>query len=174
MRIERRFGQPNRHTFLIHPISQLLAEELTPGSWYDPFAGFNSPAQHTNDGNPESPAADHLDGLDWLQKQPTDAADGVLYDPVYSLYQAKTLYKQYGWSSFTTQMDYWSKCRDEVARITKPGGKVISFGWTSMGMSRQRGFKVTRILLVPHGGARNDTIVTVEQGVTSKNTQVQK
>jgi hypothetical protein len=31
-----------------------------------------------------------------------------------------------------------------------------------MGMGKNRGFKIKRILLVPHGGAKNDTIVTVE------------
>lgn len=160
--IERRFGQPNKHTFLIFPIKQLLSEELDDGVWFDPFAGWNSPAQFTNDGNRETLARDHEDGLSWLSRQETGSADGVLYDPPYSLYQAKTVYESHGCSSFATNMAYWSQCRDEVARIVKPGGKVISCGWTSMGMSQSRGFFVTRVLLVPHGGARNDTIVTVE------------
>lgn len=31
-----------------------------------------------------------------------------------------------------------------------------------MGLGKNRGFKMTRILLVAHGGSKNDTIVTVE------------
>jgi len=31
-----------------------------------------------------------------------------------------------------------------------------------MGIGKNRGFEMTRILLVPHGGSKNDTIVTVE------------
>ena len=61
-----------------------------------------------------------------------------------------------------TRMDFWSKCKDEIARITKPGGKVICFGWNSMGLGKNRGFEMTNILLVPHGASKNDTITTVE------------
>ena len=49
-----------------------------------------------------------------------------------------------------------------MARILKPGGKAICFGWNSMGLGKNRGFEMTRILLVPHGGSKNDTICTVE------------
>ena len=41
-------------------------------------------------------------------------------------------------------------------------GKVVSFGWNSGGIGMKYGFKIDRILLVPHGGSHNDTIVTVE------------
>lgn len=59
-------------------------------------------------------------------------------------------------------MGYWSDVKDEMARIIKPGGKVICFGWNSMGLGKNRGFEMKRILLVAHGGSKNDTIVTVE------------
>ncbi len=36
------------------------------------------------------------------------------------------------------------------------------FGWNTGGLGKGRGFSLDRILLVPHGGTRNDTIVTVE------------
>jgi len=51
---------------------------------------------------------------------------------------------------------------NEVARILKPNGKLIAFGWTSGGGAMSRGFEMQRILLVPHGSRKNDTIVTVE------------
>jgi len=34
-----------------------------------------------------------------------------------------------------------------------------------MGIGKGRGFKIVRIMLVPHGGAKNDTIVTVERKI---------
>ena len=37
-----------------------------------------------------------------------------------------------------------------------------------MGFGIQRGFKMERILLVPHGGPHNDTIVTVERKIQSQ------
>ena len=39
------------------------------------------------------------------------------------------------------------------------------YKWTSMGLGKNRGFKLKEILLVPHGGSKNDTIVTVEQKI---------
>ena len=60
-------------------------------------------------------------------------------------------------------MKYWADCKNEIARIIKPGGKAICFGWNSMGLGKNRGFKMERILLVPYGGSKNDTIVTVEK-----------
>ena len=32
-----------------------------------------------------------------------------------------------------------------------------------MGLGKNRGFEMLEILLVPHGGSKNDTIVTVER-----------
>ncbi len=57
----------------------------------------------------------------------------------------------------------WANQKKEIARIVKVGGKVISFGWNSGGIGKKYGFEITRILLVPHGGHHNDTIVTVEE-----------
>ena len=64
--------------------------------------------------------------------------------------------------SYEMNNSYWSKCKDEIARIMKPGGKVVSFGWNSNGIGKKRGFEITRILLVAHGSQHNDTICTVE------------
>ena len=72
--------------------------------------------------------------------------------------------QMYGGAGFayTTKSSYWSELKNEITRIMKKGGKVVSFGWTSQGMGKNRGFEITRILLVPHGGNHNDTICTVE------------
>ena len=59
-------------------------------------------------------------------------------------------------------MNYWSECKNEISRILKVGGKAICFGWQFMGIGINRGFEMTRILMVPHGGSRNDTLCTVE------------
>jgi len=48
------------------------------------------------------------------------------------------------------------------------GGFAISFGWNSIGMGKTHGFEIIEILLVCHGGAHNDTIVTVDRKVTSR------
>ena len=156
---------PNKWTFTIIPIKKLLKEEVTEGEWCDPFAGKNSPAQTTNDLNKNLVATHHLDALAFLKEMKTESFDGVLFDPPYSITQAKTCYEGYGMDKLNikpTSMQYWAECKNEIARILKPGGKVICFGWTSMGIGKGRGFEMVRILLCPHGGSKNDTIVTVE------------
>jgi hypothetical protein len=61
-----------------------------------------------------------------------------------------------------TNTRYWAACKDEIARILKLGGKALCFGWNTMGVCMSRGFEMTRVLMVPHGGSRHDTICTVE------------
>jgi hypothetical protein len=162
--IERIWAMPNGHTFTIKPIAELLDRELS-GVGYDPFSGLFSLANFRNDLNPSIPCVDHDDALLWLQKQPSNAGDYVLFDPPYSITQATSLYSNYGKDKLKihpSNMLYWKSVKDEMARIIKPGGKAICFGWSSMGLGLSRNFEMTHILLVPHGGSKNDTIVTVE------------
>lgn len=166
MKIERVWAMPNKWTFTIKPIRELLAEEVMGGEWCDPFAGENSPAEVTNDLDPNAPTLEHIDALAFLQALRTGRFDGVLFDPPYSITQARQLYEGRGMELLNikpTSMQYWSECKNEISRILKPGGKVICFGWNSMGLGKNRGFSMDRILLVPHGGSKNDTIVTVER-----------
>lgn len=155
---------PSAWTFTIKPIKELLAEEVTDGLWCDPFAGENSPAQVTNDLNPDRPTTHHMDAIEFLKLQPDAHYDGVLLDPPYSNRQISEHYKSAGLevTGWHTGAGWQSTIKQEIARITKPGGKVICFGWNSMGIGKTRGFEMQRVLLVPHGGSKNDTIVTVE------------
>jgi len=161
---------PSRWTFTIKPIASLLQEEgasglMKQGTWLDPFAGMNSPADIRNDLDPTAHADYHMDALEFLKTQPDESVDGILYDPPYSFRQASECYKSFGKEQFTatvTSKEYWANIKNEIVRIVKKGGKVIGFGWNSNGLGINRGFTLTRILLVPHGGSMNDTICTVE------------
>jgi hypothetical protein len=165
MNIDRIWAMPNKWTFTIKPIRELIAQEWTKGVWVDPFAGENSPAQITNDLNPVRPTTHHMDALEFLKSLPNESADGVLFDPPYSITQAKQCYDEFGADKLdvsVTSMQYWGDCKTEICRILKPGGKVLCFGWNSMGVGINRGFEMSRVLIVPHGGSKNDTICTVE------------
>lgn len=155
---------PNKNTFVIKPIKNLLLEEINEGLWIDPFANNNKYAKITNDLNKEYNTNYHLDALDFLKIFVDNSVDGVLYDPPYSPRQVSECYKQFGYevTMKTTQASFWSKHKDEIARILKPNGKVICFGWNTMGCGITRGFIMNRILIVPHGGNHNDTLITVE------------
>ena len=162
--MKRTWSMPSKHTFLIKPIGEVIQRIVGDGKgWIDPFAGDNSPAEIQNDLNPEKPTQYHMDALEFLQTQETASAKGVIYDPPYSLRQASECYQGVGRETFSvTRADYWSKCKNEIARITMIGGTVICCGWNSNGIGKKRLFAMKQILLVPHGGSKNDTIVTVE------------
>lgn len=164
MKIERAWAMPNKWTFTIKPIAELLTEEMENGGlWIDPFAGMHSPAICTNDLNPQMPTMFHMNAIDFLKSFPDGSVDGVLFDPPYSPRQVKECYEGIdGGIKWDGRMNFWSNAKNEAARVLKPNGKAICFGWNSMGLGANRGFEMNRILLVPHGGSRNDTICTVE------------
>ena len=71
MKIQRIWSMPNKWTFTIKPIKELLEREvgggmMMNGLWCDPFCGQNSPAQITNDLNPKNKADFHLVRLQFL------------------------------------------------------------------------------------------------------------
>jgi predicted methyltransferase len=111
------------------------------------------------------PTTHHMPALHFLKSLPDEHFDGVLYDPPYSPRQVRECYdglldkEHTKWDGRAT---FWSDTMNECTRILKPKGKLIAFGWTSQGGGLSRGFEMQRILLVPHGGRHNDTIVTVE------------
>ena len=166
MIIERAWAMPNKNTFSIKPIKQLLIEEVDNKSnlWIDPFANTNKWGNITNDLNPEYDTDYHLDALDFLKQFENESVDGVLFDPPFGPRQVSECYKGFGIpvTMQTTQASFYSNIKKEIARIVKPNGKVISFGWNSGGIGKTNGFTITRILLVAHGGWHNDTICTVE------------
>lgn len=107
----------------------------------------------------------HLDATDFLKIFDDSSVDTVLYDPPYSPRQVAECYKQLGLTvnMETTQASYWAKQKDEIGRIVKKGGIVITCGWNSGGIGKKHGFEIVEILLVAHGRWHNDTIVTVER-----------
>lgn len=162
--IERKWAMPNKNTFSIKPIKELIFDELTEGIWIDPFANSNKLATITNDLNVEYDTDYHMDALDFLKLFPDNSIDGILYDPPYSPRQVSECYNNVGLSVTwdTTKSSFWSNHKREISRILKLNGKVITFGWNSGGIGASNGFTIKRILLVPHGGWHNDTICTVE------------
>lgn len=161
---QRVWAMPNKNTFSIPPIRDIIIQEVDGGTWLDPFSCGTRIGTITNDLNPDVDADYHMDALDFLKMFEDASVDGVLYDPPYSSRQVAECYHGFGKevTMETTQGSFWARHKAEIGRIVKPGGKVLSFGWNSGGMGIKYGFDLKRILLVPHGGAHNDTICTVE------------
>lgn len=157
---------PNGNTFTIKPIKEFVEVEVNKGGVIvDPFANSCKYGTITNDLNPEFDTTHHMDALKFLQSIETESADLVLYDPPYSISQASELYKSYGREKLevnVANMKYWALCKDNVARILKRGGRVICCGWNTNGLGKGRNFEMTAVLIVSHGGSKNDTLVTLE------------
>lgn len=164
----RVWHMPNKNTFDIKPIKELIYkyykdEYLS----IDPFANKNRIAKFTNDLDPEMNCDYNMDAIDFLNMFEEKTVDFILYDPPFSPRQLSECYKKLGKSvNFeTTQSSFWGNLKKEVARVIKPNGIVISFGWNSNGIGKTKGFEIVEILLVAHGGNHNDTICVVEKKI---------
>ncbi len=161
----RVWAMPNAWTFSIHPIKILLEKYVGDGkNWVDPFAGKYSPAEITNDHNPERKARYCMDARKFTAELKGQYA-GILYDPPYSFTQLKQHYKKLG-MDFTKEeasMKFYEVVKSNMCDKIKTCGYAISFGWNTNGFGKARGFQIIEIMAVAHGGSKNDTIVTVEK-----------
>ena len=148
IKFERVWAMPNHKTFQIKPIKDLLSEEFN-FEYLDLF-----------------PYPYMMDAMERLALIDDNIVEKLAYDPPYSPRQLKECYDSLGMSLHDTTSKVWADWKKEIARVMKPGGKVISFGWSSNGIGKTLGFQITRILLVAHGGNHNDTICTVEVKVS--------
>lgn len=167
MKITRSWCMPNKETFDMKPALNMIYKHVgTRDLSIDPFARNSTIATVTNDLNEETIAHHHKDALEFLQTFACESVDCVLFDPPYSLTQLKECYNNIGRA--LTQDDcqyYFSNIRNEISRVLAVGGKCISFGWSSGGIGKSRGFKIIEIKLIAHGGNHNDTIITVEEKI---------
>ena len=164
-KISRIWAMPNRYTFKIKPIAELLSRYVDIlDEWVDPFCGYNSPALHRNDLDEKTPTKFHADALSFLRGFSDLSMDGGIYDPPFNPAQADWCYK--GTNKFKRNTEFWkylSSCRKEYSRLVKTDGFVICCGFNSGGIGMKYGFDLIEVLLVAHGVNRNDTIVTVEK-----------
>lgn len=163
--MRRVWAMPNKWTFGIPIIMELVKEYAKDGiGWADPFAGSSKFAEFRNDLNPENMQPNCMEAVEFLRLLPA-GLNGVFFDPPYSLTQVSRSYQDIGlkFNGKENPTGGFPKCRDEIARIVRPGGHVLSFGWNTVGMGIKRGFVLVEVLIVSHGGNRNDTLCTVER-----------
>ncbi len=162
MVLERIWAMPDKYTYKIKPIRNILSRYINDKSkWADPFANNSNIVEWTNDIDTGTNAKYHFDAHDFLQQLDSNSLDGVLLDPPYSFHQATKTYNNKRFILVTLLYK-------EINRILKQYGTVIHFGWNSNGIGEKHGFKKLEVLIVPHGGHHNDTIVTVETKIRSQ------
>lgn len=164
---------PNADTFSVPPIGEFvkryLAESLIS---IDPFARNKRWANFTNDLNPDMTAEYHLDAEEFLKLLATQnvMADLGIFDPPYSPRQIAECYKGIGREVGTKETQnaaLYKRCRDALHPLIMPDGIVLSFGWNSAGMGKERGYEQIELLLVCHGSGHNDTICLAERKLPS-------
>lgn len=156
------FEMPNKNTFDIPSIKKLALEEMTGSEWVDPFAKNCKLAKYRNDWSKVTTAESHLEANEFLSQFKPESMDGGILDPAYSPRQLKECYDNIG-TSWDGTNSLWSQWEASIAKVIKPGGKVIKCGWNSHLIGE--GFKIIRGLIVNHGSHHNDTIVTVQKKV---------
>ena len=168
--VHRVCAAPNRATFTIRPIRELVIRYVGNGKgWVDPFAGFNSPAEFTNDLNPDCPVDCHFMADEYC-KVLDGQYKGVLFDPPYSYRQIKECYGGFGLkpTALDTSANFYNRVMNAICDKIKDSGYAISFGWNSNGFGKNRGFEIIETLLVAHGDHHNDTIVVVERKIVCR------
>jgi hypothetical protein len=109
-----------------------------------------------NDLNLSLPADLRLDCYDLSQwSDQANRFDTVIFDPPYTAFQAV---RTYG----SKRAQEVSHARDVVEHCLRPGGRVLSLGFNSTGMSESRGFVKDSIALVNCGASHNDIIIVSE------------
>lgn len=165
MEIKRVWCMPSKWTFEIKPIAALLERYDVGEGWIDPFCGEKSTAELKNDLNPDNNNAEfHLEAYEFLMLADWKIK-GALFDPPYSLTQVSRSYNNIGlkFQSKENPTGGFPKVRARLAELLLPGQHSISFGWNSCGLGKKNGMEIVEVLMVCHGGNRNDTLVTVEK-----------
>lgn len=164
----RAWSMPSRHTFTMEPVRELLERWRSDGESVDPFAGWHSPAKHRNDINPDAPTDYHEDAAAFVAR--FDRIDQLIFDPPYSPRQIAECYKSAGLAVGTSETQnarLYASVKDAAAKRMPLGSIAICCGWNSNGMGKARGFALVELLVVAHGAAHNDTIVTVERKIAA-------
>ena len=173
IKLSRVWAMPNTNTFSIKPIKELISRYKKEDEFsIDPFANNSTVAIVTNDSRQNDDATPFYnskhneDAYDFLKMFDDNSVDTVYFDPPYSFYQSKIKYKTSTHLTISkSNKGYWSKIKKEIARVLKPNGICISCGWNSGGIGKCNDMEILEILIVNHGGGRNDTIVTVDKKI---------
>ena len=101
-------------------------------------------------------ADEHIDALDFVKKWDGHKFNTIILDPPYAYRKAMEMYNGNYSSKF-------KRIADAIPGILEDEGIVISFGYYSSFMSKNRGFILSELCVFAHGGAQHCTIGIVER-----------
>lgn len=143
----------------------------------DPFArdSFTTqlPSALTNDLNSDMPTNYHAEANDWCEWLLEEhlgpgSVDLILFDPPYSLRLLKDHYdhediKLERWQTW----NMFGRAKAACAKLLKVNGHFISFGYTTRGLGRRKGFEKEQIHIFQSNKTPDsyDVLMTVERKV---------
>lgn len=147
----------HKYTFSVKPIRKWVEKECV-GKTLNLFAGYTKLEidEVRNDLDENAVAEYHKDAIDFIREWEGEQFDTILLDPPYSYRKSMEFYNGMRASPFR-------QLKDIIPTILKEGGRVITFGYHSNTMGKNRGFYTYKICLFSHGGAIHDTIASVEK-----------
>lgn len=106
----------------------------------------------------EMPADMHMDVRDAVKHIANKNAyfDTVILDPPYNWRKAK---EKYG----NRMIGQYPQLKNELLAILNNKAKIISFGYDTVGMGKNRDCEKIEVCLVCHGGDHHDTLCLVEE-----------
>jgi hypothetical protein len=163
MNLSRTFCMPNKWTFEMKPIHDLLVKYifkarkvLIPFAGMTRFSGLNLPEITYIDIDTTRPQpclyGDCLEVMATLKSK----YDLIISDPPFCFFQAVHTYHN-------QKLQDISYAKELYEKLLTPNGMIIHFGFNSTGMGETRGYEKKEILLVNQGGSHSDLIITIEQ-----------
>lgn len=109
-----------------------------------------------NDLNPDIEADHHFDVTDIDEHLPEASFDTVIFDPPFDAGQANKRYEGFHAREVNA-------ARQALAKLVRPGGRLIEFGWNSHGAAAYRGWSREELHLFQRGPCLPDVIGVVDR-----------
>ena len=147
----------NNQTFKVKAIKELVERECE-GLVLNLFAGTTilNINEVRNDLNAYIKADYNLEALEFLNQWTGKKFNTIIMDPPYSYRKSMEYYEGVKNSKFKL-------VKDNIHKVIAANGKIITFGYHSIVMGRDRGYTLEKIVVLSHGGAIHDTIVSIER-----------
>jgi predicted RNA methylase len=154
------------YTFDDQKIMSLVRSLVKHGEVLNLFAGKNIVVGDETrvDLNKSLPRLDYvMDSFDFVQHAIMNRNlryDTIIYDPPWNERKSKELYNGYYIGKFT-------KLKDDIVKLLKHGGVIISAGYEIDNFSQKRGMQLQHITVVNPSGEIRPFFITVEKRLPS-------
>ncbi len=155
-------AQPVRRYTFEAPKLKAWVESRCEGRVLNLFAGKTllNANEYRVDLDIDTPADLHLDvrkAVNILAKR-RRKFNTIIIDPPYNWRKAK---EKYG----SRMIGQFPQLKNELLSIIPINGRVITFGYDTVGMGKTRGFKKIEICVICHGGETHDTLCVIEKRI---------